>query len=623
MSNDKIIKGKIIGIDLGTTNSCVCIYDGIKVKTILNPEGNNTTPSIIGYKSATERIVGDVAKRSRITVDDTLYRTKSFMGLNYDEAMLKTKDHPMSYKIGKGDKNNVVFNLKCGINVTPEESAAEILRNIVSYAEAYIGEKIEKAVVTVPAYFNDAQRQATKDAGKIAGIDIIRIINEPTAAALAYGLDKKKNGTIAVYDLGGGTFDVSILTIEDGVFEVLSTNGNTYLGGEDFDNLIIDYLITEFEKETRINLRGNKEVQQRLKEAAEKAKIDLSSKLSTEINLPFITADSTGAKHLNISITRAKFESLIDKLLNDTKVCCEKAIKDSGVDIAKIDQVLLVGGSTRIPCVKDLVKKIFNKEPSCDLNPDEVVAQGAAIQAGVLSGDVQGILLLDVIPMSLGIETLGGIMTKLVERNTTIPVKKTQIFSTAADNQSSVSIFVYQGEREMAANNKKIGQFELHGIPPAPRGIPQIEVSFDIDANGILDVSAVDKNTGKKQNIIIQGSGGLSKEEIEKMMADAEAFKAKDLELKELIELRNKSDNLIYTSEKSLKETQNLPEELKSSIEAKTNKLKEIMNSEDKNEIQSAFDDLSSEIGKIYEHTSKQQQNQPQDQPQPEPEPQQ
>ena len=613
-TNEKV-KGLVVGIDLGTTNSCVAAMQNGKPVVICNSEGKNTTPSVIGYKSQTERIVGDPARRRAVTdPQNTLYRTKSFIGMSYEEALNQTKEHPMPFDLTKSKGGGVDFKLKVGLSVSPSEAGAAVLQDLIQSAERHLGQKITNVVVTVPAYFNDQQRQMTKTAGEIAGLNVLRIINEPTAAALAYGLDKDKDETIAVYDLGGGTFDVSILKVSDGVFEVISTNGDTHLGGEDFDNILVKYISNEFKKESGIDLlkENNKEAIQRLKEGAEKAKIALSSQLSTEISLPFITADASGAKHLNLSVTRAKFEELIEKELKKTETCCKQALDDAKLKPNQIDKILLVGGSTRIPAVADLVKKIFHKDPFQGINPDEVVAMGAAIQGGVLSGTVTDVLLLDVAPLSLGIETLGGVMTKIVERNTTIPIEKNQVFSTAADNQTAVSIKVYQGERELAQNNKLLGEFDLHGIPPAPRGVPQIEVKFNIDANGILNVSAVEKNTGKKQEITIQGTNGLSKEEVQKMTEEAEQFAETDRQKKQLIELRNNSDSLIYTAEKSIKDTQNLPEDLKKSVEEKITELKNNLSSEDSGVLQSSYDSLSAELSKIYEHTSKQQTTEPQ-----------
>ena len=606
------IKGKIFGIDLGTTNSCISLF-GESATVIPNSEGANTTPSIIGYKDANNRVVGSAAKRqSVINPTNTLYRTKSFIGVNFDEVSAKLKSYPLPYEVVKAKNGGVEFKLGCGVTLNPSECGAAILQELAKSAERYYGQPVKNVVITVPAYFNDSQRQATKDAGAIAGLNVVRIINEPTAAALAYGLEKiKKDCKIAVYDLGGGTFDISILEVtEDGIFKVISTNGDTHLGGEDFDEIIVKHINAEFSKETGIDLlkENNKESLQRLREGAEKAKIALSSQNSTEINLPFITANASGPKHLNVSLTRAKFESLIDVELKKTEKCCLAAIKDAQISTSEIEKVLLVGGSTRIPAVQHLVEKIFGKKPSCDLNPDEVVAVGAAVQGAILSGDVTDILLLDVIPLSLGIETLGGVMSKLVERNTTIPVRKSQVFSTAADNQTSVSIRVFQGEREMANANKCLGQFDLHGIPPAARGIPQIEVSFDVDANGILKVSAKEKNTGKEQSITIQGSSGLSKEEVEQATKDAEMHAESDRQRKELIDLRNNADNLIYTTEKALKENQNIEESLKTSITEKMSKLQGLMSSENKQELQEAYDDLNGELTKVYQ--SNQQANQ-------------
>lgn len=605
------IKGKIFGIDLGTTNSCIALFDGDTATVIPNSEGTNTTPSIIGYKNKDERIVGSAAKRQFVTnPTNTLYRTKSFIGDDYNAAAAKLKNYPFPYEVLPGDKGGVEFKLGCGVKLNPSECGAAILQELAKAAERYYGQAVKNVVITVPAYFNDSQRQATKDAGAIAGLNVVRIINEPTAAALAYGLEKiKKDCKIAVYDLGGGTFDISILEVtEDGIFKVISTNGDTHLGGEDFDEIIVKHINAEFLKETGIDLlkENNKESIQRLREAAEKAKISLSAQSSTEINLPFITANASGPKHLNVSLTRAKFEALIEGELKKTEKCCLNAIKDAGISTSEIEKVLLVGGSTRIPAVQHLVEKIFGKKPSCDLNPDEVVAVGAAVQGAILSGDVTDVLLLDVIPLSLGIETMGGVMSKLVERNTTIPVRKSQIFSTAADNQTSVSIRVFQGERDMANDNKFLGQFDLHGIPPAARGVPQIEVSFDVDANGILKVSAKEKNTGKEQSITIQGSSGLSKEDIEKATKDAEMHAEADRQRRELIDLKNNSDNLIYTTEKALKDNQNIEEGIKTNIKEKMSKLQSVMSSENKQEIQSAYDDLNGELMKIYQANNQQ-----------------
>jgi molecular chaperone DnaK len=614
------ITGKVYGIDLGTTNSCIAVLEGGKPHVISNLEGIRTTPSFISYQSKDHRVVGNAAIRRAVTdPTNTIYRSKSFIGLTYDEAMKQVHKHPMPFDLVKSKSGGVDFKLGVGVQLSPSEVGAAILQELVKAAEKYAGHPVKNVVITVPAYFNDAQRQATKDAGAIAGLNVVRIINEPTAAALAYGLEKIKHDTkIAVYDLGGGTFDVSILEVSaDGVFRVISTNGDTHLGGEDFDQKLVHYICDEFKKESGIDLLKNndKAALQRLREAAEKAKINLSFQPTTEVNLPFITADASGPKHLNVTISKAKFEDLIANDLKKTEECCKKALHDAKLAIKEINKVLLVGGSTRIPAVQSLVEKIFGQKPSCDINPDEAVAIGAAAQGGILSGDITDVLLLDVIPLSLGIETLGGVMTKLIERNTTIPVQKQQIFSTASDNQTSVSIRVFQGERDMAEGNKLLGEFNLHGIPPAPRGIPQVEVSFNVDQNGILKVSAKEKNTGKEQTITIQGSSGLSKEDIAKATKDAEDHKEADKDRLELITLKNNADNLVYTAEKALKETKNLSDQLKGDVEVKIHALKEKLSHHDKGAIQSAYDDLSSEMGKVYEAASKEtQNNQQQDQ---------
>ncbi len=545
---------KVIGIDLGTTNSCVAVMDGKDAKVIENAEGARTTPSMVAFSDDGERLVGQPAKRQAVTnPENTLFAIKRLIGRRYDDPVTEKDKKLVPYKIVKGDNGDAWVDAG-GKKQSPSQISAMILQKMKETAEAYLGEKVEKAVITVPAYFNDAQRQATKDAGKIAGLEVLRIINEPTAAALAYGLDKKDGKTIAVYDLGGGTFDISVLEIGDGVFEVKSTNGDTFLGGEDFDMRLVEYLADEFKKEQGIDLKNDKLALQRLKEAAEKAKIELSSSSQTEINLPFITADQTGPKHLTMKLTRAKFESLVDDLVQRTIGPCKAALKDAGLNAGEIDEVVLVGGMTRMPKVHEVVKQFFGKEPHKGVNPDEVVAMGAAIQAGVLQGDVKDVLLLDVTPLSLGIETLGGVFTRLIERNTTIPTKKSQVFSTAEDSQSAVTIRVFQGEREMAADNKMLGQFDLVGIPPAPRGVPQIEVTFDIDANGIVNVSAKDKGTGKEHQIRIQASGGLSDADIEKMVKDAEANADADKKRREAVEARNQGEALVHSAEKSLKD---------------------------------------------------------------------
>jgi len=545
---------KVIGIDLGTTNSCVAVMEGATPKVIENAEGARTTPSIVAFTDDGERLVGQPAKRQAVTnPEKTIFAVKRLVGRRYDDPMVEKDKKLVPYKIMKAGNGDAWVEAD-GKTYSPSQISAFTLQKMKETAEAYLGQKVDQAVITVPAYFNDAQRQATKDAGKIAGLEVLRIINEPTAAALAYGLDKGKTGTIAVYDLGGGTFDISILEIGDGVFEVKSTNGDTFLGGEDFDMRLVNYLADEFQKEQGIDLRRDKLALQRLKEAAEKAKIELSSTTQTEINLPFITADASGPKHLTLKLTRAKFEALVDDLIQQTVEPCRKALKDAGLSAGEINEVVLVGGMTRMPKVQDVVKQFFGKEPHKGVNPDEVVAIGAAVQAGVLQGDVKDVLLLDVTPLSLGIETLGGVFTRLIDRNTTIPTKKAQVFSTAEDNQTAVTIRVFQGEREMAADNKMLGQFDLVGLPPAPRGVPQVEVAFDIDANGIVNVSAKDKGTGKEQQIRIQASGGLSDNDIEKMVKDAEAHAEEDKKRKEQVEAKNHAEALIHSTEKSLAE---------------------------------------------------------------------
>ncbi|KTE74988.1 molecular chaperone DnaK [Sphingopyxis sp. A083] len=560
---------KVIGIDLGTTNSCVAVMEGGKPKVIENVEGTRTTPSIVAFAKDGERLIGQPAKRQAVTnPENTIFAVKRLIGRRFDDPMTKKDMELVPYTIVKG-ANGDAWVKAGGEDYSPSQISAFILQKMKETAEAYLGEKVEQAVITVPAYFNDAQRQATKDAGKIAGLEVLRIINEPTAAALAYGLDKSENKTIAVYDLGGGTFDISVLEVGDGVFEVKSTNGDTFLGGEDFDSKIVEYLADGFKKDEGIDLRGDKLALQRLKEAAEKAKIELSSAATTEVNLPFITADANGPKHLVKTITRADLEKLVEELIKRTLEPCKKAIKDAGVSASQIDEVVLVGGMTRMPRVREVVKDFFGKEPHTGVNPDEVVAIGAAIQAGVLQGDVKDVLLLDVTPLSLGIETLGGVFTRMIDRNTTIPTKKSQVYSTADDNQSAVTIKVFQGEREMASDNKMLGQFDLVGIPPAPRGVPQIEVTFDIDANGIVNVSAKDKGTGKEQQIKIQASGGLSDADIDQMVKDAEQFAEEDKKRREAAEAKNNAESLIHTTERQIAEHgDKIDAGLKSEIEA-------------------------------------------------------
>ncbi len=573
---------KVIGIDLGTTNSCVAVMDGKEAKVIENAEGARTTPSMVGFGDDGERLVGQPAKRQAVTnPTDTLFAVKRLIGRRFTDSTVKKDQKLVPYTIVKGDNGDAWVEAK-GESYSPSQISAMILQKMKETAEAYLGETVTQAVITVPAYFNDAQRQATKDAGKIAGLEVLRIINEPTAAALSYGLDKNDGKTIAVYDLGGGTFDVSILEIGDGVFEVKSTNGDTFLGGEDFDMRLVDYLAGEFKKENGIDLKGDKMALQRLKEAAEKAKIELSSAAQTEINLPFITADQSGPKHLTMKLTRAKFESLVEDLVKRTVKPMQEALKDAGMKAGEIDEVVLVGGMTRMPKVQETVKEFFGKEPHKGVNPDEVVAMGAAIQAGVLQGDVKDVLLLDVTPLSLGIETLGGVFTRLIDRNTTIPTNKSQTFSTAEDNQNAVTIRVSQGEREMAQDNKLLGQFDLVGIPPAPRGVPQVEVTFDIDANGIVNVSAKDKGTGKEQAISIKASGGLSDDEIEQMVKDAEANADADKERRESVEARNQAETLVHSAEKSLEEFgDKVSEEERNEIELAISGLKEVLEAEE------------------------------------------
>jgi len=577
---------KVIGIDLGTTNSCVAVMDGKDPKVIENAEGGRTTPSMVAFGDDGERLVGQPAKRQAVTnPEDTLFAVKRLIGRRYtDKAVTKDKKL-VPFNIVKAE-NGDAWVEAAGEIYSPSQISAMILQKMKETAEAYLGETVEQAVITVPAYFNDAQRQATKDAGKIAGLEVLRIINEPTAAALAYGLDKKEGKTIAVYDLGGGTFDVSILEIGDGVFEVKSTNGDTFLGGEDFDMVLVDYLAAEFKKEQSIDLKNDKMALQRLKEAAEKAKIELSASAQTEINLPFITADKSGPKHLAMKLTRAKFESLVDTLVKRTIKPCDAALKDAGLKAGEIDEVVLVGGMTRMPKIQEVVQEFFGREPHKGVNPDEVVAMGAAIQAGVLQGDVKDVLLLDVTPLSLGIETLGGVFTRLIDRNTTIPTKKSQVFSTADDSQNAVTIRVAQGEREMASDNKMLGQFDLVGIPPAPRGVPQIEVTFDIDANGIVNVSAKDKGTGKEQQISIKASGGLSDDDIEQMVKEAEENADEDKKRRESVEVKNQAETLVHSAEKSLKEFgDKVSEDDKGEIEVAIADLKEAVEGEDRKSV--------------------------------------
>ncbi|MEW5734109.1 MAG: molecular chaperone DnaK [Thermodesulfobacteriota bacterium] len=595
--------GKVIGIDLGTTNSCVAIMEGGEPKVITNQEGGRTTPSIVAISNSGERLVGQIAKRQAITnPQNTVFAVKRLIGRRYESQVVQHDIKILPYKIVKADNGDAWVELQ-GKGYSPQEISSFILSYLKKAAEDYLGEKVTEAVITVPAYFDDSQRQATKDAGKIAGLNVLRIINEPTAASLAYGLDKKKEEKIAVFDLGGGTYDISILEIAEGVFEVKSTNGDTHLGGEDFDLRVIDYLAEEFRKEQGIDVRKDKMALQRLKEAAEKAKMELSTSMETDINLPFITADQSGPKHLNMKLTRAKLEALVAPLLDKLEDPCRIALKDAKLSAADIDEVILVGGMTRMPAVQERVKKIFGKEPHKGVNPDEVVAVGAAIQAGVLKGDVKDVLLLDVTPLTLGIETLGGVMTPLITKNTTIPVRKSQVFSTAADNQPAVSIHVLQGEREMAANNKTLGRFELMGIPPAPRGLPQIEVTFDIDANGIVSVAAKDLGTGKEQSIKITSSSGLSREEIDQMVKDAELHAADDKKKRELIDARNQADALVYQTEKSMADLgDKVDAGTRSSVTDAVEKLKKAMeSSEDAGEIKRLAEELTKVSHKLAE----------------------
>ncbi|MDA9721314.1 molecular chaperone DnaK [Candidatus Pelagibacter sp.] len=608
---------KVIGIDLGTTNSCVAVMEGTQAKVLENAEGARTTPSVVAFTDEGEKLIGQPAKRQAVTnPENTIFAVKRLIGRNFDDPTVKKDVETAPFKIVNSDKGDAWIEAK-GQKYSPSQISAFTLQKMKETAEKYLGSEVKQAVITVPAYFNDAQRQATKDAGKIAGLEVLRIINEPTAASLAYGLDKKANKKIAVYDLGGGTFDVSILELGDGVFEVKSTNGDTFLGGEDFDNAIVDYLLSEFKKDNGIDLKSDKLALQRLKESAEKAKIELSSATQTEINLPFITADKTGPKHINLKMTRAKLEALVEDLISRTIPPCKTALKDAGLSASEVDEIVLVGGMTRMPKVIEEVKNFFGKDPNKSVNPDEVVAMGAAIQAGVLQGDVKDVLLLDVTPLSLGIETLGGVSTKLIDKNTTIPTKKSQVFSTAEDNQPAVSIRVLQGEREMASDNKVLGNFELVGIAPAPRGVPQIEVTFDIDANGIVNVSAKDKGTGKEQKIQIQASGGLSDEEINQMVKDAESNKEEDKKKREAVDARNQADTLIHSTDKNLKEHgSKVSDADKKAIEDASANLRNSLKGTDVEEIKKKTQDLVQASMKLGEAIYKSQQGaKPEDAP--------